>query len=420
MKDVISVILGGGRGTRLFPLTKYRAKPAVPIAGKYRLVDIPISNCLNSGLNRIVILTQFNSASLNRHIYQAYKMDGFSHGYVNILAADQAMDHGDWFQGSADAVRKCMRHFSDPRLKYFLILSGDQLYTMDLGALLEFHRDRRSEITVACNPVDKKDTPELGIAHIDDDFRIRKFIEKPSRGRDIGSIAVRMQKKDKYLASMGIYVFSKDTLFDLLQQSKKIDFGKEIIPDALNTRVTRAYVHNGYWKDIGSIKAFYEENLALTGRNPPLNFYDENWPFYTRPRYLPLSRVIASSIEGSMIAEGTIIEQSKIRHSVIGLRSIVGSNSTVEDSVVMGNDYYEKDIPFSGGPTRSARRHPHLGIGRNCRIRRAIVDKNVCIGNNVKITNRAGHAQFENEYCVIRNGITIIPKGTVIPSGTVI
>ncbi|MFA6217722.1 MAG: glucose-1-phosphate adenylyltransferase [Candidatus Omnitrophota bacterium] len=416
MKDVLCLILGGGRGTRLYPLTKYRAKPAVPIAGKYRLIDIPISNCLNSGFNKISILTQFNSESLNKHISRAYKLDFFSGGFVEIIAADQSMDHLDWFQGSADAVRKCLKHFNDSRIRYIMILSGDQLYRMNLLDFLIFHIEKNSDITVACNTVDVADTHELGVMGVNEDFRIKHFIEKPKSRRDIDTLAFDMDGKQKFLASMGIYVFTKDVLFDLLTSSAKVDFGKEIIPDALVDKRTHAYIHKGYWKDIGSIKSFYEENLAFTGLNPPLDLFDENWQFFTRPRYLPLSKIIKSQIEMSNIAEGALIEESSISHSIIGLRSKIGSNSIIEDSIVMGSDYYEDSA--QNYPAGSS--VPPLGIGKNCHIRKTIVDKNVRIGDHVAIVNKSNALEFENKYCVIRNGIIIIPKNTVIPSGTVI
>lgn len=411
MKNVLSVILGGGRGTRLYPLTKYRAKPAVPLAGKYRLIDIPVSNCLNSGLHKIFVLTQFNSVSLNRHIFRAYKFDTFSQGFCEILAAEQNMEHGDWFQGSADAVRKCLRHFSDPRIEYILILSGDQLYKMNFTRMLNFHFEKKSEITIACNPVDIKDTPELGIMGIDKTRRIRQFIEKPKHRKDIQGMEVESAGKQKYLASMGIYVFNKEVLVDLLTANNKADFGKEIIPDAIENRKTYAYTHEGYWKDIGSITSFYEENMAFTQAKPPLDLFDENWPFFTRPRYLPLSKFRDSVIKNSDIAEGTMILSAQINHSVVGLRSKIGQGSVIEDSILMGNDFYEN-------ASKSSR--PALGIGKNCVIRKAIVDKNVRMGDNVKIINADNLSDLENEFCVIRNGIVIIPKAAVIPAGTVI
>ena len=412
MKDTLCVILGGGRGTRLYPLTKYRSKPAVPIVGKFRLIDIPISNCLNSGLNTISILTQFNSESLNRHIARAYKLDYFSAGYVEIIAAEQSIDHADWFQGSADAVRKSFKHLNDTRVRHILILSGDQLYKMNFNPVIRAHLENKAELTVACNPVDKSETSELGIMKVDKEMRIAEFSEKPARGSQLRGMAVSVGRKQKYLASMGIYLFNKDLLFDLLQDTKKVDFGREVIPEAIARNRSFAFIHDGYWKDIGSIKAFYEENLAFTDPQPPIDLFDENWPFFTRPRYLPLSRVSKTTIENSNIAEGAVIEAKRISHSVVGLRSSIGAGTVIEDSILMGNDYYVK-----GRPSGSV---PMLGIGRNCLIRKAIVDKNVRIGDNVKITNERGLSDFENEFCVIHSGITIIPKNTVIPAGTVI
>jgi len=409
MKNVLSVILGGGRGSRLYPLTKYRAKPAVPLAGKYRLIDIPISNCLNSGLQKIFVLTQFNSVSLNRHIFRAYKFDTFSQGYVEILAAEQNMEHGNWFQGSADAVRKCLRHFSDPRIEYILILSGDQLYRMNFVSMLNFHFEKRADITIACNPVGAAETRELGIMGIDKSRRIRHFIEKPSTKKEIAGIAIKCGDKKKYLASMGIYVFKKDVLAELLTSNNKADFGKEVIPDAIAHKKAFAYVHSGYWKDIGSIRSFYEENMAFADERPPIDLFDERWPFFTRPRYLPLSKIGNAVIKNSSIAEGTIVSSAEIRHSIIGLRSKIGAGSNIEDSILMGNDFYE-----------NSSQEPFLGIGRNCVIKKAIVDKNVRMGDNVKLINRDRLNDFENEFCVIRSGIIIIPKAAVIPDGTVI
>ncbi|MCK9594545.1 MAG: glucose-1-phosphate adenylyltransferase [Candidatus Omnitrophica bacterium] len=415
MSGVLCIILGGGRGTRLFPLTKYRAKPAVPIAGKYRLIDVPISNCLNSGFNKIYILTQFNSKSLNNHISRAYKLDSFFGGFVEIIAADQAMDHGDWFQGSADAVRKSFKHFNDPRIKHILILSGDQLYKMDFSKLFNFHLEKKSQITVACNAVDGKDTSELGIMGVDKNQRIKTFVEKPGSAGAIQGMDVRVEGKEKFLASMGIYLFDKSVLEGLLADNRKDDFGKEVIPQAIADKPAHAFIYNGYWKDIGSIESFYQENMAFTDLKPPLDLFDEDWQFYTRPRYLPLSRVIKSEIENSNVAEGAIIERSRITHSIVGLRSRIGADSVIEDSILMGNDYYDMDA--SGG---KANAQPGLGIGKGCVIKKAIVDKNVRIGDNVKIVNDKNVREFENEYCVIRNGIIIVPKNTVMPSGTVI
>jgi glucose-1-phosphate adenylyltransferase len=410
VKEVLSIILGGGRGTRLYPLTKYRAKPAVPLAGKYRLIDIPISNCLNSGLNRILILTQFNSASLNRHIFRAYKFDYLSDGFVEIAAAEQSAEHGEWFQGSADAVRKSFKHFSDPRIKYLVILSGDQLYKMNLMEMLKFHIERKSEVTVACNPVGIKGASNLGIMGINKERRINKFLEKPKKKKEIADMAVRQGGVFKFLASMGIYIFNKEVLAKLLKDNSKVDFGREIIPEAVKHKKTYAFIHRGYWRDIGSIQSFYEENLAFTRTDPPLDLFDEDWHFFTRPRHLPLSRFLDCQISSSIIADGAIIEKARVRYSIVGLRSRIGSGTVIEDSILMGNDYYGN---MKSGPLS-------LGIGRNCLIKRAIVDKNVKMGNNVKLVNAKRLRNFENEYCVIHNGIIIIPKNTVIPAGIVI
>ena len=415
MKDILCVILGGGRGTRLYPLTKYRSKPAVPIVGKYRLIDIPISNCLNSGLNKISILTQFNSESLNRHIARAYKLDYFSAGYVEIIAAEQSIEHADWFQGSADAVRKSFKHLNDPRIRHILILSGDQLYKMNFQPLIDAHLANKAELTVACNPVDKNETPDLGIMKVNKELRIGQFIEKPARGSALRGMSVKVNARQKYLASMGIYLFNKEVLFELLRDTKKVDFGREVIPQAIAHNRSFAFIHDGYWKDIGSIRSFYEENLAFTDPCPPLDLFDESWPFFTRPRSLPLSRISKTVVENSNIAEGAVIEAKRISHSIVGLRSNIGAGTVIEDSILMGNDYY---VNASGASF--AGKHPQTGIGQNCLIRKAIVDKNVRIGDNVRITNERGLSDFENEYCVIHSGITIIPKNTVIPAGTVV
>lgn len=419
MKDVLSVILGGGRGTRLYPLTKYRAKPAVPLVGKYRLVDIPISNCLNSGIHKIFILTQFNSGSLNKHIFRGYKLDAFSGGFVEIIAAEQSDEQGEWFQGSADAVRKCLKHFNDSRINHILILSGDQLYRMNFEELLEFHLSKKSDITIACNTVSVEETNELGIIGVNKDYRINKFIEKPKDKKEIKDIGLKVDGKDRYLASMGLYLFNKEVLFNLLRSNNKTDFGKEVIPEALASNKIKmsAFVHQSYWKDIGSISSFYEENLAFLSDNPPLNLYDEDWQFFTRPRFLPMSKIINSFIQRSDIGEGAIIEDSKINHSIIGLRSKIGSGTVIEDSIIMGNDFYEENaIKRVNSPQKPI----SLGIGKNCIIKKAIVDKNVRMGDNVKLINKNNLKDFENEMCVIKNGIIIIPKNTTLPSGFVI
>ncbi len=412
MKEVLSIILGGGRGTRLYPLTKYRSKPAVPIAGKYRLIDIPISNCINSGFKKIFILTQFQSGSLNRHIFRAYKLDSFSGGFVEIIAAEQSMSQGDWFQGSADAVRKCLQHFNVPEVKYILVLSGDQLFRMDFNELLLWHIKKKSEVTVACNTVKEEETPDLGIMGVNSGLRIKKFVEKPKDKKDIKGLAIGIAGESRYLASMGIYLFNKDVLFELVRNNTKNDFGREIIPEAVDSRKTHAFIYNGYWKDIGSIKSFYEENLAFADPQPPLNLYDEDWPFFTRARFLPLSKFRHSLIENSSITEGTVIVNARINHSVIGLRSVIGSEVVIEDTIVMGNDYYEDSEAY-----QKNKRDVPLGIGKACRIKRAIIDKNVRMGEGVRLVNEKKIQDLENQYCVIRNGIIIVPKNTVIPAG---
>jgi glucose-1-phosphate adenylyltransferase len=338
-------------------------------------------------------------------------MDGFAGGFVEIIAAEQSTEQSDWFQGSADAVRKCLRHFTDPKIKYILVLSGDQLYRMNFNELLRFHIKKKSEVTVACNGVGIEETPELGIMGVNSDFRIQKFLEKPKDKKDVKDMAIEISGKERYLASMGIYLFNKDALFELVQNNTKADFGREIIPDAVSSRRTHAFVYDGYWRDIGSIKSFYEENLAIAAPEPPLNLYDENWQFFSRPRFLPLSKFMDSRIVNSSIAEGAVIVNSRINHSVIGLRSIVGCESIIEDSILMGNDYYEDISVYK------KEKGIRLGIGKHCLIKRAIIDKNVKMGANVKLVNRKNLDEFENEYCVIRSGIIIVPKSTVIPSG---
>ncbi len=404
VNDVLCVILGGGRGTRLYPLTKDRAKPAVPLFGKYRLIDIPISNCLNSGFNKINILTQFNSESLNKHISRTYKFESFSQGFIEIIAADQTMEHTDWFQGPADAVRKSLKHFSNPKVKYICILSGDQLYKMDLRKLYEHHVAKRSEVTVACNFIGADVVSSFGILGVDKDSRITDFVEKPAKSDLVQHLAVKREGRDQFLCNMGIYFFNADALFDILTKSKKSDFGKEIIPEVIREkRAAFAYEFDGYWRDIGTIRSFYAENLLLTRPDPPLDLFDENWPIYTRSRSLPPAKFIDSKIENSIVADGSFIEHATIRNSIIGLRSKVGRNTVIEDSIVMGADYFQA-----------------AGIGPGCLIRKAILDKNARIGANVKIINEKGLTEYEGANFMIRDGIVVIHKNATIPPGTVI
>ncbi|MEA3305381.1 MAG: glucose-1-phosphate adenylyltransferase [Candidatus Omnitrophota bacterium] len=418
MENVLSIIMGGGRGTRLYPLTKVRAKPAVPIFGRYRLIDIPVSNCLNSGFNKIYILTQFNSESLNKHISRTYKLTPFSKGFVDIMAAEQSMEDTDWFQGTADAVRRCLKHFNDPAYKYILILSGDQLYKMDFGNMLKFHVKNNAHVTIACNPVEPANVSKLGIIGTGKNNRINKFIEKPEDSLSVQNMMVKKNGKDCFFGSMGIYLFNKDILIDILKNNPKTDFGREIIPDSFSAKRTYAFIFDGYWKDIGTIGSFYEENLALTENVPPLDMFDEKWLIYSRPRYLGPAKFNKSNLFKSIISEGAIIQTgTTIKHSVIGLRSRINRGSLIEDSIIMGADYYETldDIKYN-----RSRGIPLLGIGENCVIKKAIIDKDVRIGDGVKILNRKKLKEFDNgDYC-IKDGIVIIEKKTVIPPNTVI
>lgn len=418
MKDVLCVIMGGGRGTRLYPLTKERCKPAVPVAGKYRLIDIPISNCINSGLDKIYVLTQFNSESLNRHVTRTYKLEPFSGGFVEIIAAEQTMENREWFQGTADAVRRCLKHFNDPSYKYIIVLSGDQLYKINLKEMLDFHKERGAEITLACNPSYKKvDLKEVGVIKLGKDSRVVDFLEKPEDIGQLQNSTVNMDNKKCFMVSMGIYIFNKDVLVQLLTESDKVDFGREVLPDSFTRKRTEAFVYKGYWCDIGSIKNFYDENLILTEPVPPIDLFDENWQVFTRPRYLPPSKIKNSRISQSIISEGCIVESATIKHSVVGLRSRIEDKSVIEDSIIMGSDFYESlgDILSARGVGK-----PIMGVGKNCVIKKAILDKNVKIGDNAKIINEK---KLENssskDYC-IKDGIVIVHKNSTIPSGTVI
>ncbi len=418
MKEVLSVIMGGGRGTRLYPLTKVRAKPAVPVFGRYRLIDIAVSNCLNSQFNKIYILTQFNSESLNKHISKSYKLDPFSKGFVEIMTAEQSMDNTNWFQGTADAVRRCLKHFNDPSYRYILILSGDQLYKMDFRDMLQFHVEKEAEITIACNPVNPVEVSHFGIMGIGGENRIVKFLEKPKGSSPIKDMLVEEGGRKYFLGSMGIYLFNKETLVDILKNSPKTDFGKEIIPDSFSHKKTLAYVFHGYWRDIGTIKSFYNENLALTENLPPLDMFNEDWLFFTRPRYLPPAKINSSHIVKSIVSEGAIVQTgAKIRHSVIGLRSRININSIVEDSIIMGADYYENLDVIRYNRSKGI---PLLGVGENCVVKRAIIDKNVRIGNNVRIINRNNVREFDGENYYVKDGIIIVEKNATIPPGTVI
>lgn len=418
MQDVIGVILSGGQGQRLFPLTKFRSKPAVPLGGKYRLIDIPISNCLNSQINRVFVLTQFNSASLNKHIVQTYKFDMFSGGFVDILAAEQTPDNPNWFQGTADAVRQSIKHllpYTDAN--YVIVLSGDQLYQLDLRRIINFHIDRKADITVAAIPVSAEAAPSLGVMKVQEDGRAITFREKP-KPEELPEVrsANRPDGRD-YLASMGIYVFQKQLLVDLLTESSAVDFGKDLIPQSIQTRRVSAFLFEGYWEDIGTIRAFYDANLALTDTAPRFNFYDVSAPIYTHPRNLPGSKLNNCNVHHSIISEGCILNGADVKHSIIGVRSRVGGGTTIKHSVIMGADRFEtiEELEENG-----AKRIPSIGIGNHCTIINAIIDKDVRIGDNVSIINAHNLQEKDDENYSIRDGIIVVPKGSLIRNGTVI
>jgi glucose-1-phosphate adenylyltransferase len=418
MQDVMGVVLSGGEGQRLYPLTKYRSKPAVPLGGKYRLIDIPISNCLNSQINKVFVLTQFNSASLNKHIVQTYKFDMFNGGFVDILAAEQTPDNPHWFKGTADAVRKSIKHllpYSDVSL--VIVLSGDQLYQMDFSKVIDFHIDSYADITVAAVPVAAEATRALGIMKIEQDGRIIAFREKPGPDELPEVRYAEVPDGRDYLASMGIYVFKKQFLADLLAESSATDFGKEIIPQSIHRHRVTAYVFDGYWEDIGTIRSFYDANLALTGASPKFNFYDIKMPIYTHPRNLPGSKLSNCNIHQSVVSEGCILTGADIKHSIIGVRSRIGGGTTIKNSIVMGADRFETVEQLE---ENAARKAANIGIGNHCTIINAIIDKDVRIGDNVSIINAHNLQEKDEETYCIRDGIIVIPKGAVIRSGTVI
>ncbi|WP_310488995.1 glucose-1-phosphate adenylyltransferase [Chamaesiphon sp. VAR_69_metabat_338] len=429
MKKVLAIVLGGGAGTRLYPLTKLRAKPAVPLAGKYRLIDIPVSNCINSEIFKIYVLTQFNSASLNRHLARAYNFSGFSDGFVEVLAAQQTKDNPDWFQGTADAVRQYLSIIEDWDVEEVVILSGDHLYRMDYRLFVERHRDTNADITLSVVPIGEKNASEFGLMKIDPSGRVVEFSEKPKGDAlqhmrvdttKLGLSAAQAAEKP-YIASMGIYVFKKQVLVDLLKKSlEQTDFGKEIIPGAADTHNIQAFLFDGYWEDIGTIESFYDANLALTEQpTPPFSFYDEKAPIYTRSRYLPPSKLLDSHITESMIGEGCIIKKCRIHHSVLGVRSRVMDGCTIEDSLLMGADFYE---PAPERKTQAETGGVPIGIGANTTIRRAIIDKNARIGSDVMIINKEGvdEAQREELGFYIRSGIVVVLKNALIPNGMTI
>jgi glucose-1-phosphate adenylyltransferase len=409
MNDILALILAGGRGSRLYPLNKLRSKPAVPIAGKYRLIDIPISNCINSGIYRIDVLTQFNSHSLHRHITQTYNFDTFHLGFVEILAAEQTPESTDWYQGNADAVRKQIFQLRSSLAKYVIVLGGDHLYRMDYSKMAEFHWEHEADITVAVQPVRREDAPSLGILKRGQDGRITDFVEKPNDPTILSKFISRADEQRPFLCSMGIYFFKTETLIDLLTENPGFDdFGGDLIPHAIKNRAVFGFDFDGYWRDIGTIRSFYETNLDLATANPAFNFYDTKNPIYTHFRILPGSIVEDSLLKDVLLAEGCRIQKAEITHSVIGVRSIISGGTVIKDSVIMGADYYSTEKPSQ----------PPIGIGANCLIEGAIIDKNARIGADVVIRPFPLGTEINTPNWSVQDGIVVVPKDTVIPPGT--
>jgi glucose-1-phosphate adenylyltransferase len=422
---VLCVIMGGGQGSRLFPLTKDRAKPAVPLAGKYRLVDIPISNCINSGFRRIYVLTQFNSTSLHGHISRTYKFDLFSSGFVEILAAQQTFTNTSWYEGTADAVRKNLVHFLNHDFDHLLVLSGDQLYRMDFRDVIADHIESGAEITVPALAVPRSETQALGIVQIDNNGRITSFLEKPKDPAlldpfKIPTAALTRRglkaESELYLASMGIYVFNRDVVVQLLKNPQP-DFGKHIIPQSIKTHRVQSYIFQGYWEDVGTIRSYFEANLDLASELPRFNFFDMSAPIFSRPRYLPGSKINGAQVDHAVISDGCIINRATINHTIVGLRTIVGSGTELNRVIVLGSDYYEAQESVQKNESEG---RPRIGIGEHCKIENAIIDKNARIGNNVTISPAGKPDNVDHEFYFIRDGIVVIPKDAVIPHGTVI
>ena len=416
-EKTLAIIMGGGAGTRLFPLTKERSKPAVPLAGKYRIVDIPISNCINSGLRRIYVLTQFNSTSLHRHINASYKFDNFSRSFVEILAAQQTPTDTNWYQGTADAVRQNLRDFLQYPYEYFVILSGDQLYRMDFRDLLKQHLETKADMTLATIPVGREAAKDFGIMHTDAQRKIVRFEEKPKDATLLDDLRIpaalleelgRGTEEELFQASMGIYVFNRQVLVDALNNTY-VDFGKHVIPEMIKTSRVHSYIFQGYWEDIGTIRAFFDANLDLTDTVPQFNFFDTTAPMYTHARFLPATKVNGATVRHAIISDGCIIDDVHIERAVIGIRSYIKPGTTIRNSIIMGADFYDVDQASRGGP--------QLGIGRNCTIDHAIIDKNARIGDGVVITPDGKPENFDGPNYYIRDGIVVVPKGGVIPDG---
>ena len=425
MQNVLTLVLGGGRGTRLYPLTKYRSKPAVPLAGKYRLIDIPLSNCINSGLNRIYVLTQFNSVSLHRHIRRTYVFDQFNAGFVEILAAQQTLDSADWYQGTADAVRQNLRYLQQPEIDLVLVLSGDQLYRMNFTAMIESHRASGADVTIAGMPVDRETAKAMGIMRLDDSGRVAGFLEKPQTHKEmdivrmdpawIDACGIPSRGRD-LLASMGIYLFNRQALIDLLTKTDYSDFGREIFPASVRTHRVQVHLFDGYWEDIGTIRSFYEANLALAAVDRPFDLASADAPIFSRARFLPPTRIDGATIRNSLVADGCMIEEgTTIENSVVGLRSRIGRNVTIRNSVLMGNDYYD---PPGDSPAACRLDQPPLGIGHGTVIEGAIIDKNCRIGAGVRIANdRNVETSEEAGEAMIADGIACVGREAILPEG---
>ena len=425
MKNVLTLVLGGGRGTRLYPLTKFRSKPAVPVGGKYRLIDIPLSNCIHSGLNQIYLLTQFNSASLHRHIRSTYNFDAFSGGFVEILAAQQTIANADWYQGTADAVRHNLRYIQQREVSEVLILSGDQLYRTNFQGMIHSHRESGADVTIATVPVYSRDASGLGIMRVDRSGRVEGFLEKPRTEQEldlvrtdpawIDSMGIASRGRD-CLANMGIYLFNRKTLIDVLEKTEYRDFGREVFPASIRSRRVQMHLFDGYWEDIGTIRSFYEANLGLAGKTPPFQLLAADAPVYSRARFLPPTRLDGATVRGSLVADGCIIgEGTVIENSVIGLRCVIGPDVVVRNSVLMGNDFYQDPREAACGRPNGC---PALGIGPGARIQQAIIDKNCRIGRNVQIVNSdRRESADETEHAMICDGIVVVPKGATVPDG---
>ena len=420
---VLAVVMGGGQGARLFPLTLERSKPAVPLAGKYRLVDIPISNCINSRLNEVYLLTQFNSASLHRHISHSYKFDHFSRGFVEILAAEQTPTSDTWYQGTADAVRKNLNHLLINDFEHLLILSGDQLYRMDFREIIASHIEKEAEVTVATIPVDRERAAGFGIMHNDETGRITRFVEKPDTDEVLDSLRINDSHTeaqealtDQYLASMGIYVFKRETLIELLENDQA-DFGKHIIPSAIESHRVYSHTYKGYWEDIGTIRSFYEANLDMVSTIPKFNFFQMEMPIYTRPRFMPASKINGAAIDQAIISDGCIIDRSRISQSLIGIRCLLAPGCRVHKSVLMGADFYETEDSKKQSKIDGI---PLIGVGENTRIESAIIDKNARIGANCVISPEGKPDHYDGDNYYVREGIAVVPKGAVIPDDTII